>query len=181
MTRIFFYELKRLLWNQFFVGILAVILFAGWQILNQVTLLGVEHTAPFSVQSFCDYLFRLLPLLWISTLFFLSFFFSKPEQRASVITHATPVNPLIYAVIRCSAVFVGSLLLIVVVFLLAAVFYGRFFSLVSLENSVNSWLPNSNSPILLIDILIGWFIGQKFPWLLLIWMLIPVFIIIVIL
>ena len=29
--------------------------------------------------------------------------------------------------------------------------------------------------------LIGWLIGQKFPWLLLIWMLIPVFIIIVIL
>ena len=77
MTRIFFYELKRLLWNQFFVGILAVILFAGWQILNQVTLLGVEHTAPFSVQSFCDYLFRLLPLLWISTLFFCHFSFQN--------------------------------------------------------------------------------------------------------
>ncbi len=61
MTRIFFYELKRLLWNQFFVGILAVILFTGWQILNQVTLLGIEQTAPFSVQSFCDYLLRLLP------------------------------------------------------------------------------------------------------------------------
>lgn len=180
MTRIFFYELKRLLWNQFFVGILAVILFAGWQILNQVTLLGVEHTAPFSVQSFCDYLFRLLPLLWISTLFFLSFFFSKPEQRASVITHATPVSPLIYAVIRCSAVFVGSLLLIVVVFLLAAVFYGRFFHWYHWKTLL---IPGCLIliPILLIDILIGWFIGQKFPWLLLIWMLIPVFIIIVIL
>ena len=67
MTRIFFYELKRLLWNQFFVGILTVILFTGWQILNQVTLLGIEQTAPFSVQSFCDYLLRLLPLLWIGT------------------------------------------------------------------------------------------------------------------
>ena len=128
MTRIFFYELKRLLWNQFFVGILAVILFTGWQILNQVTLLGIEQTAPFSVQSFCDYLLRLLPLLWIGTLFFLSFFFSKSEQRTSVITHATPVNPLIYAFIRCSAAFVGSLLLIAAVFLLAAVFYRRFFA-----------------------------------------------------
>lgn len=124
--------------------------------------------------------FRLLPLLWISTLFFLSFFFSKPEQRASVITHATPVNPLIYAVIRCSAVFVGSLLLIVVVFLLAAVFYGRFFHWYHWKTLL---IPGCLIliPILLIDILIGWFIGQKFPWLLLIWMLIPVFIIIVIL
>ena len=144
MTRIFFYELKRLLWNQFFVGILAVILFAGWQILNQVTLLGVEHTAPFSVQSFCDYLFRLLPLLWISTLFFLSFFFSKPEQRASVITHATPVNPLIYAVIRCSAVFVGSDSCRIPS---GCCILRKIFSLVSLENSVNSWLPNSNPDI----------------------------------
>ena len=173
MTRIFFYELKRLLWNQFFVGILAVILFTGWQILNQVTLLGIE-------QSFCDYLLRLLPLLWIGTLFFLSFFFSKSEQRTDVITHATPVNPLIYAVIRCSAVFVGSLLLIVVVFLLAAVFYGRFFHWYHWKTLL---IPGCLIliPILLIDILIGWFIGQKFPWLLLIWMLIPVFIIIVIL
>ena len=133
---------------------------------------------------FCAELLRLSfsapALLWISTLFFLSFFFSKPEQRASVITHATPVNPLIYAVIRCSAVFVGSLLLIVVVFLSGCCILRKIFSLVSLETLL---IPGCLIliPILLIDILIGWFIGQKFPWLLLIWMLIPVFIIIVIL
>ena len=180
MTSIFFYELKRLLWNLFFVGILTVILFTGWQILNQVTLLGIEQTAPFSVQSFCDYLLRLLPLLWIGTLFFLSFFFSKSEQKTAVITHATPVNPLVYAAIRCSAAFIGSLLLIAAVFLLAAVFYGRFFHWYHWETLL---LPGCLIliPMVLIDILIGWFIGQKFPWFLLIWMLIPVFIIIVIL
>ena len=180
MTRIFFYELKRLLWNQFFVGILTVILFTGWQILNQVTLLAIEQTAPFSVQSYCDYLLRLLPLLWIGTLFFLSFFFSKSEQKTAVITHATPVNPLVYAAIRCSAAFIGSLLLIAAVFLLAAVFYGRFFHWYHWETLL---LPGCLIliPMVLIDILIGWFIGQKFPWFLLIWMLIPVFIIIVIL
>ena len=180
MTRIFFYELKRLLWNQFFVGILAVILFTGWQILNQVTLLGIEQTAPFSVQSFFDFLLRLLPLLWIGTLFFLSFFFSKSEQRTDVITHATPVNPLIYAFRRCSAAFIGALRVIVAVFLLAAVFYGRFFHW---YHWVTLLIPGCLLliPMLLIDIIIGWFIGRKFPWLLVIWMLVPVLIIIVIL
>ena len=138
MTRIFFYELKRLLWNQFFVGILAVILFTGWQILNQVTLLGIEQTAPFSVQSFCDYLLRLLPLLWIGTLFFLSFFFSKSEQRTSVITHATPVNPLSLCRITPSdscRIPSGCCIL------------RKIFSLVSLGNSADSRLPASNPDI----------------------------------
>ena len=47
MRKILIYELKRLLWNRFFLGILLVLLFAGWQVLSGVTLLGVAHTAPF--------------------------------------------------------------------------------------------------------------------------------------
>ena len=71
MRKILIYELKRLLWNRFFLGILLVLLFAGWQVLSGVTLLGVAHTAPFSPWSFGDYLSRMLPLLWIGALFFL--------------------------------------------------------------------------------------------------------------
>ena len=48
MVKIFRYECKRLLWNKFFFGILAVTLFYGWQVLTGASILGVSHTAPFS-------------------------------------------------------------------------------------------------------------------------------------
>ena len=76
MRKVFYYECKRLLWNKFFFGLLLVLLFFGWQVLDRVTILGVSHTAPFSPWSFGDYLGRLLPLLWIGALFFLTFFIS---------------------------------------------------------------------------------------------------------
>ena len=83
MRKIFVYECKRLLGNKFFVGLVAVIVFYGWQVLNRVTILGVSHTAPFSPWSFGDYLGRLLPLLWIGALFFLTFFTSQAERPLS--------------------------------------------------------------------------------------------------
>ena len=58
MYKIFWYECRRLLGNKFFFGILLILLFYGWQILDRVTILGVAHTAPFSCWSFGDYLSR---------------------------------------------------------------------------------------------------------------------------
>ena len=72
MRKIFLYECKRLLWNKFFAGLVLVLLFYGWQVLRRVTILGVSHTAPFSPWSFGDFLSRMLPLLWIGALFFLT-------------------------------------------------------------------------------------------------------------
>ena len=44
MVKIFRYECKRLLWNKFFFGILAVTLFYGWQVLTGASILGgVPH------------------------------------------------------------------------------------------------------------------------------------------
>lgn len=81
MRKIFCYELRRLLWNRFFLGIALALLFYGWQVLGGVTILGVSHTAPFSPWSFGDYLSRMLPLLWIGALFFLTFFTSDKARR----------------------------------------------------------------------------------------------------
>ena len=89
MRKIFCYELRRLLWNRFFLGIALALLFYGWQVLGGVTILGVSHTAPFSPWSFGDYLSRMLPLLWIGALFFLTFFTSDKARRAAVLTNAT--------------------------------------------------------------------------------------------
>ena len=73
MGKIFRYECRRLLWNKFFLGLAVVLLLYGALVLHAVTILGVAHTAPFSPWSFGDYLSRMLPLLWIGMLFFLTF------------------------------------------------------------------------------------------------------------
>ena len=127
MRKIFGYECKRLLCNKFFIGLILVILFYGWQVLNRVTILGVSHTAPFSPWSYGDYLSRMIPLLWIGALFFLTFFTSKAERRRKVITSATPVKPSVYGLVRCCAALTGTALLALVVILLAIVFYGQMF------------------------------------------------------
>ena len=74
MRKVMRYECKRLLWNRFFVGLVLVLLFYGWQVLGGTTILGVAHTAPLSPWSFGDYLSRMTPLLWVGVLFFLTFF-----------------------------------------------------------------------------------------------------------
>ena len=88
MRKIFLYECKRLLWNIFFAGLVLVLLFYGWQVLGGVTILGVSHTAPFSPWSFGDYLSRMLPLLWIGALFFLTFFTSAGGGAYQCYTNA---------------------------------------------------------------------------------------------
>ena len=102
MRKIFLYECKRLLWNKFFAGLVLVLLFYGWQVLRRVTILGVSHTAPFSPWSFGDFLSRMLPLLWIGALFFLTFFTSEKARRAAVLTDAAPLPPRRYALARRS-------------------------------------------------------------------------------
>ena len=110
MRKIFFYECKRLLWNKFFLGLLLVLLFYGWQVLSGATILGVSHTAPFSPWSFGGYLCRMVPLLWIGALFFLTFFTSPGARRAEVLTDAAPVPARKYALTRCAAALTGALM-----------------------------------------------------------------------
>ena len=172
MIKIFYYELKRLLLNKFFIGILCVLLFYGWLVLSGKTLLGVSHTAPFSPWSFGDYLSRMLPLLWVGVLFFLSFFTSASEQRTAVLTSATQVKPSSYALARCAAVLAGTLLLAVVTIALAAFFYSRYFDWYSWGSLV---LPIVVTliPILLFALGSGWLLGRLRPWLIYVWMLLP--------
>ena len=111
MGKIFQYECRRLLWNKFFGGLLLVLLFYGWQVLSRMTILGVSHTAPFSPWSFGDFLSRMVPLLWIGSLFFLTFFTSGRARRAAVLTDAAPMEPRRYALARCGAALAGTALL----------------------------------------------------------------------
>lgn len=152
---------------------LIVILFYGWQVLNRVTILGISHTAPFSPWSFGDYLSRMLPLLWIGTLFFLTFFTSKAEQRRNVLTFATPVKPSVYGLVRCCAALVGTTLLSLIVVLLAVVFYGQMFHWYSWGSLI---LPTflTLAPLLIFALGSGWLLGNLQHWLIFLWMLLPV-------
>ena len=53
----------------------------------------------------------MLPLLWIGSLFFLTFFTSGKARRAAVLTDAAPMEPRRYALARCAAALAGAALL----------------------------------------------------------------------
>ena len=172
MIKVFRYECKRLLWNKFFFGLLLVLLFYGWQVLRGVTILGVSHTAPFSPWSFGDYLSRVIPLLWIGTLFFLTFFTSGKAWRVAVLTDATPAPPRRYALVRCAAALVGIALLTLVCLAEAAVFYGWYFDWYAWGTLLVPALVTLLPP-LVFALGSGWLLGQIRPWLLYVWMPVP--------
>ena len=172
MGKIFQYECRRLLWNKFFAGLLLVLLFYGWQVLTGATILGVSHTAPFSPWSFGDYLSRMVPLLWIGALFFLTFFTSGKARRAAVLTDASPMEPRRYALARCAAALAGSALLTAAVLAESAAFYGWYFGWYDWGSLL---LPAAVTliPPLVFALGSGWLLGQFRPWLLYLWMFVP--------
>ncbi len=171
MIKIFQYECRRLLWNKFFLGFLLVLPFYGWQVLNRVTILGVSHTAPFSSWSFGDYLSRMLPLLWIGTLFFLTFFTSGKARRVTILTDAAPMSRRRYALARSAAALVGTGMISLACLAEAAVFYVRYFGFVRLELLYPALviLP----PALVFALGSGWLLGRYRGWMLYVWMLAP--------
>lgn len=171
MRKIFLYECKRLLWNKFFAGLVLVLLFYGWQVLRRVTILGVSHTAPFSPWSFGDFLSRMLPLLWIGALFFLTFFTSEKARRAAVLTDAAPLPPRRYALARCAAALTGTALLALACISEAACFYGIYFGWYGWSGLVFPTLVTLVPP-LVFALGSGWLLGMLRPWLLYVWMLV---------
>ena len=173
MLKIFGYECRRLLCNKFFAGLALIVLFYGWQVLDRVTILGVSHTAPFSPWSFGDYLSRMLPLLWIGALFFLTFFTSNAERRRAVLTSATPVNPSVYGIVRCCAALIGIALLSLAAVCLAAFYYWRMFGWHDWGTLLAPALLTL-APPLVFALGSGWMLGRLRPWLVFVWMLLPV-------
>ena len=172
MGKIFRYECRRLLWNKFFIGLAVVLLLYGAFVLHAVTILGVAHTAPFSPWSFGDYLSRIMPLLWIGMLFFLTFYTSPKARRAAVLMDATPMPPRQYALARCAAALTGGVLLSLLCMAEAAVFYGRMFHWYSWGSLLLPALVTL-LPALVFALGSGWLAGQIRPWLVYVWMAVP--------
>lgn len=172
MLKIYGYECRRLMGNKFFVGLAAVILFYGALVLHSVTILGVSHTAPFSPWSFGDYLSRMLPLLWIGMLFFLSFFTGPKARRAAALTDAAPMLSGHYAFARCGATLTSCMLLTLLCLGEAVVFYDRMFSWYTWGNLLLPALATLLPP-LVFALGSGWLLGQMRHWLLYMWMAVP--------
>ena len=127
MTKLFRYELRRILPSKLFAVVLLVCLGYGWLTLTTVTIRGTAHTAPFSPWSFGDYLSRLLPLLCLGELCLVSVFTSRRERAVQIITQTAPIDPGRYALIRWGAVLVATLALWLCVIALALGFYVSLF------------------------------------------------------
>ena len=114
----------------------------------------------------------MIPLLWIGTLFFLTFFTSSKARRVTALTDATPVAPGRYALARCAAALVGSGLLALVCLIEAAVFYGRYFGWYGWDELALPALVTLIPPLML-ALGSGWLLGRIRSYLIYAWMLVP--------
>lgn len=162
MRKIFHYELRRLLLNKLFIGILATSLVYGGLTLTTATILGTANTAPFSPWSFGEYLSRLLPMICLGELFFLTFFTSRQEQQAAVITQATPVPQRKYAAVRCGAVLLGTAVLALCVVGLCWGFYVRLFHWTGFSELLAP-LVLTLLPAVVFCLGLGWALGRIHP------------------
>ena len=74
MFKIYYYELRRLLVNKFFLCLLLITAFYSYQTMSGEIILGIADTAPFSGWSYGVYLAKVLPCC-LSVCCFLSAFF----------------------------------------------------------------------------------------------------------
>ena len=145
MNKIFRYELRRMVFSKFYLGLSAVTIWYGWQILNTTTILGTAHSAPFSPSSFGSYLSQLLPLLCVALLFLVWNQCSNTARRTGVLTTTAAQNPGVYRLVKCGAAAAAWLLL---VFLLAALGIGFLLALFGRDVPVGEYVAPALAVVL---------------------------------
>lgn len=121
------YELKRLILNKFFFLLAAVSGLYGYLILSDEIIYGIAYTAPFSPWSYGIYIAKVLPLLLVTLLFFITFLYSRQEKQVRLLTSATPVNIPVYCAIKCAAITAGFVIISLFVILISVIFYAKVF------------------------------------------------------
>ena len=127
MNRVFYYELKRLIFSRTFIGLFIVNGVFAWYLLTSDIIAGVACTAPFSAWSFGAYLGKVMPICILAVLFLLSCYYSKKQKSVETLMAQTPVSPGQFLAIRSAALLVCFLLICILVTGLALFFYIRFF------------------------------------------------------
>ncbi|BAQ13921.1 hypothetical protein CBB2_1811 [Clostridium botulinum] len=123
MNRIFKYELKRLIINKFFLGLLIVSALYSHEIMRGDIILGISNTAPFSGWSYGTYLAKVLPILLVTLLFFISFLYQKQEKSVRALTKATPIDPFKFQMLRFGTIIIGFVLISAVPIVYSFFFY----------------------------------------------------------
>lgn len=127
MAKIFGYELKRLLLNRFTIGLAVVIGFYSYWVMQGEIIMGIANTAPFSPWSFGVYMARIMPLLLVALLFFISFLYSGEIKAFHVLTDATATRESDYRFVRYGAIAVAFLLVSLIPVIYVFCFYGIVF------------------------------------------------------
>jgi hypothetical protein len=92
-------------------------------ILSSDIIVGIAYTAPFSPWSYGTYLAKVLPLLLITLLFFITYMYSNQEKQVKQLTFATPVDPYRYGIVKCSAMAAGFFIISLFIIITSMVFY----------------------------------------------------------
>lgn len=129
MFKIYYYELRRLLVNKFFLCLLLITAFYSYQTMSGEIILGIADTAPFSGWSYGVYLAKVLPLLLVSLLFFISFLYLRKEMQVKVLTQAAPFSASVYRLIKTSAITSAFILISLVPIAISCWFYAAYFHL----------------------------------------------------
>lgn len=109
MSKMFYYELYRLMFSRLYLGLLLVTLWYSWQTLGTVTILGVAHTAPFSPWSFGAFLAGVMPVLSVALLLFIWNQRGTGARGVEALTRATSMSPRSGMLVRCGVVAVAWL------------------------------------------------------------------------
>lgn len=131
MVKIYRYELRRLLFNKFFLCLLLITALYSNQIMTGEIILGIANTAPFSGWSYGVYLAKILPILSVSLLFIVTFLYSRKEKQAKILIDATPMPSETYRLIRTVAIASAYILITLVPIGLSIWFYYTYFHILS--------------------------------------------------
>lgn len=127
MTKVFGYELKRLLTSGLFIAMLAVNAVFAWYILTTDIIEGIAYTAPFSVWSSCAYIGKTLPLSIITVLLLQAGYYGRQQRRAEILFSASPITYAQTVLIRTAVLGVCFLIICLIESVIAAVFFLTFF------------------------------------------------------
>ena len=127
VSRIFWYELKRLIFNRLFLALIIITGLYSYMTLSREIILGIAFTAPFSPWSFGTYLAGVLPLLILTLLFFITFMYSNHEKLIRQLTFATPVDTFKLGLVKCASFATGFLIISLFVALLGMAFFAILF------------------------------------------------------
>lgn len=127
MGKIAGYELRRIMRNWLFLGMLAVNGIYGWYVLTMDIITGIAYSAPFSVWSYLAYLGKTMPLALITVLLMLAGYYGDRQKKVETLLFAAPILPAQHMMIRTAVLFMCFMANCIVTVSMAFIFYICFF------------------------------------------------------